>query len=149
MKFRTTLLKAGKTATGIRVPDEIVEALGQGKRPLVLVTINGHTYRSAIAVMRGTFMVGVSAENRSAAGVAGGDELDVDIELDTEPRVATVPQDLADALVRDKIAARSFDGLTDAKKRHLVRAIEDAKTAETRRRRIAKAVSTLREERTA
>ena len=149
MKFRTTLLKAGKTATGIRVPDEIVEALGQGKRPLVLVTINGHTYRSAIAVMRGTFMVGVSAENRSAAGVAGGDELDVDIELDTEPRVATVPQDLADALVRDKIAARSFDGLTDAKKRHLVRAIEDAKTAETRQRRIAKAVSTLREERTA
>ncbi|MEA2844373.1 MAG: hypothetical protein QOJ69_2044, partial [Actinomycetota bacterium] len=98
MRFRTTLELGGKTATGIRVPDEVVEGLGSGKRPPVRVTINGHTYRSTVAVMGGAFMVGVSAEERSKAGVAAGDEVDVDIELDTEPREVVVPPDFAAAL---------------------------------------------------
>ena len=86
MRFRTTILQGDKTATGIRIPDEIVEALGAGKRPPITVTINGFTYRSTVAVMGGAYMVGVSAENCAGAGVAGGDEVDVDIELDTAPR---------------------------------------------------------------
>ena len=65
MRFRTVLELGGKTATGIRVPAEVVEALGKGKRPAVRVTINGHTYRNTVAVMGGTYMVGVSAENRA------------------------------------------------------------------------------------
>ena len=84
MKFHTRLLQSGKTAVGIQVPNEVVEALGAGKRPPVRVTINGYTYRNTIAVMGGVFMVGVSAENRENANVAGGDEVDVDIELDTQ-----------------------------------------------------------------
>jgi hypothetical protein len=148
MKFRTTILQAGKTATGIRIPDEIVEALGQGKRPPVLITINDHTYRNAVAVMGGAFMVSVSAENRAAAGVAGGDEVDVEIELDTKPRVAKVPPDLADALARDNEAARTFDGLTDAKKRRLVHALEEAKTPETRQRRLDNTLTSLSADRT-
>ncbi len=83
MRFRTTIEQGGKTATGIRVPDTVVAALGSGKRPAVRVTINGFTYRSTVAVMGGVFMIGVSAENRAGAGVAGGDEVDVDLELDT------------------------------------------------------------------
>src|SRR5436190_149355 len=87
MKFRTTILKAaGKNATGIHVPDRVVEALGAGKRPKVAVTLNGHTYRNTIAVMDGRFMVGVSSDVRAAAGVKGGDELEVEIVLDTAPR---------------------------------------------------------------
>jgi len=74
LKFHTTLLQGDKTATGIQVPDEIVESLGSGKRPPVRVTINGYTYRSSIASMGGKFMLGVSAEHRAGAGVAGGDE---------------------------------------------------------------------------
>ena len=113
MRFRATLELAGKTATGFRVPAEVVAALGTSKRPPVLVTINGHTYRNTVAVYDGVFMLGVSAENRAAAGVQAGDELDIDIELDTAPREVTVPPDFADALDADADARRFFDGLGD------------------------------------
>jgi len=145
MRFRTTILQGGKTATGIRVPPEIVERLGSGKRPPVRVTIKGYTYRSTVAVMGGEFMLGVSAAVRENAGVAGGDEVDVDVELDTEPREVTVPPDFKEALDRDAAARRYFDGLSYSKKQRFVLPIEEAKTAETRQRRIANAVSKLRE----
>ncbi len=143
MRFRTVVLLGGKTATGIRIPPEVVAGLGQGKRPPVRVTIRGHTYRSSVAVMGGDFMVGISAENRATAGVAAGDELDVDIELDTEPREVSVPADLADALGRDPAAKRSFDQLSYSGKQRYVLPITGAKTPETRQRRIAKAISDL------
>ena len=148
MRFRATIRLGGKTATGIQVPAEIVESLGSSRRPPVRVTINGHTYRSTVAVMGGQFMLPVSAEQRENAGVAAGDEVDVDIELDTEPREVTVPPDLAEALDGDADAKRFFEGLSYSHKRRHVLAIEDAKTAETRQRRVAKAVSMLREGRT-
>ena len=144
MRFRTTLLQGDKTATGIRVPDEIVEAMGQGKRPPVKVTINGYAYRSTIAVLSGEYMVGVSAENRAGAGVAGGDEIDVDIELDTEPRVVTLPPDFAAALDAEPSARRTFEGLSPSNKGWHVSQVEGAKTDETRRRRIARQVEALR-----
>ncbi|HZN13913.1 MAG TPA: DUF1905 domain-containing protein [Acidimicrobiales bacterium] len=97
MNFRTELLKAGGTATGFEVPPDVV-ALGSTKRPPVLVTLNGrYTYRNTVAVMGGTFMIGVAAEHRAGAGVAGGDTIDVELKLDTEPRVVEVPADLAQA----------------------------------------------------
>src|SRR5690348_17158594 len=101
MKFHAILQSHGKTATGIEVPEEVVAILGAGKRPPVRVTINGHTYRSTIAVMGGVYMLGVSAENRLGAGVAAGDELEVDLELDAAPREVSVPPDFAEALDRD------------------------------------------------
>jgi hypothetical protein len=110
MKFRTTILQSGKTATGIEVPEEVVTALGSGRKPAVLATIGGHTYRSTIATMGGRFMLPVSAENRTAAGVAGGDEVDVDLELDTEPRTIDVPADFAAALDAEPAARKFFDG---------------------------------------
>ena len=85
-KFQTTILTSGKTATGICIPDDIIEKLGSGKKPPVKVTLNGYTYRSTVAVMGGKYMVGVNAGVREAAGVAGGDKLTVEIELDTEER---------------------------------------------------------------
>jgi hypothetical protein len=145
MKFRTTLELSGKTATGFRVPAEVVEAIGSGKRPPVRVMINGHTYRNTVAVYGGVFMLGVSAENRAAAGVEAGDEIEVDVELDTAPREVTVPADFAAALDHDADARRFFDGLSYSHKLRHVLAIEQAKTAETRQRRIAKAVSDLHE----
>jgi hypothetical protein len=143
--FRATLLQGGKTATGIRVPEEVVAALGTSKRLAVRATIAGYTYRSSVAPMRGNFMLSVSAAVRENAGVAGGDELDVTLELDTEPREVTVPPDFADALDRDAEARRSFDSLSYSHKLRWVLSIEGAKAAETRQRRIARAVSTLRE----
>src|SRR5438874_12772510 len=80
VRFRTTVLQAGKTATGIEVPPEVVEELGAGKRPPVRITINGYTYRSTVATVNGKSMVGVSAEVRERAGVAGGDTVDGGLE---------------------------------------------------------------------
>jgi hypothetical protein len=143
MKFRTILLQAGKTATGIVVPDDIVERLGAGKRPPVRVTINGHTYRSTVAVMGGQFMVGVSAENREKAGVAGGEEIEVDLELDTAVREVAVPPDLAEALGRNAAARQRFEVLSYSRRKALVTGIEGAKSEETRQRRLRKAIEDL------
>ena len=145
MRFRAIIQLGGKTATGIEVPAEIVASLGASKRPAVRVTINGYTYRSTVAPLGGAFMLPVSAEVREHAGVAAGDEADVEIALDTEPREVAVPPDFADALGRDADARRFFDGLSYSNKRRLVLPIEGAKTAETRQRRIAKAVGDLHE----
>ena len=145
MRFHTTILQGDKTATGIHIPDEIVESLGAGKRPAVSVTINGFTYRSSVAVVSGRFMVGVSAENRAGAGVAGGDEVDVEIELDTAPRVVAVPDDFAAALDAEPKARATFDKLSNSNKGWHVSQVTGAKTDETRQRRIAKSVDTLRE----
>lgn len=143
MRFRATIELGGKTATGIQVPAEVVENLRSGKRPHVLVTINGYTYRSTVAPMGGVYMLPVSAEVREAAGVAAGDAVDVAVELDTAPREVEVPTDLAAALAGDAEAKRIFEELSYSNKRRIVLSIEGAKTAETRERRIAKAVSDL------
>ena len=145
MKFRAIIQLSGKTATGIQVPAEVVAHLGSGKRPPVRVTINGHTYRSTVAPMGGVFMLPLSAENRMLANISAGDEVEVEIEPDTQPREVSVPPDFQEALDRDADARRFFDGLSSSNKQRVVLSIEGAKTAETRLRRIAKAVGTLRE----
>ena len=145
MRFHTTILQSGKTATGIEIPEEIVTALGSGKRPKVAVTINGYTYRSSVAPMNDVFMVGVNSDVRAAAGVAGGDEVDVDIELDTAPREVTVPDDFAAALDATPAARTTFESLSYSNKSWHVLQIEGAKTDDTRQRRIAKSVEALRE----
>jgi antitoxin component of MazEF toxin-antitoxin module len=137
MRFRTMILQSGRTATGIQVPDEVVQALGAGKRPAVKVTVNGYTYRSTVAVMGGASMISLSAEHRAAAGVAGGQEVEVDIDLDTAPREVSVPADLAAALDAEPAARRTFDGLSYSNKSWQVLQVEGAKTEETRQRRIA------------
>ena len=144
MKFRVLIEGAGKTAAGMEVPPEVVEALGQGKRPPVRVTINGYTYRSTVAVLGGRFMIGVSNEVRAASGVAAGDEVEVDLELDTAPREVSVPPELARELARDAAASKAFEALSYSKKRLIVDPVANAKTAETRDRNIAKALSSLR-----
>jgi len=145
MKFRATIELAGKTATGIEVPAAVVAKLGSSKKPAVRVTIKGYTYRSTIATMAGRFMLPISAQVREAAGVAARDKIDVDVDLDTAPRVVTVPPDFSRALTREPAAKRFFEGLNFSNKQRIVIAIEAAKAPETRERRIAKALSALRE----
>ena len=145
MKFQTMLLLEGKTATGSPVPYDVVEHLGSGKKPAVRVILNDFVYRTTVATMHGVFMIPVSAEIRKRAGVAAGDQVDVEIELDTESREIAVPRDFADALERDGDVKRSFDGLSYSNKRRIVLSIEDAKTPETRLRRIAKSIDGLRD----
>jgi hypothetical protein len=148
VKFRAKVELGGKTATGIEVPAAVVAKLGSSKRPAVSATINRYTYRSTVSPMGGRFMLPVSAQVREAAGVAAGDLVEVDLELDTAPREVTVPADFGRALARDAAARRFFEGLSFSNKQRIVISIEAAKAPETRERRIAKAVSSLREGRT-
>ncbi len=144
MEFRTRVELGGKTATGFEVPDHVVESLGAGKRPRVRITVGGHTYRTTVARMDARFMLPLSAENRSAAGVVAGDQVHVVIELDAEPREVTVPQDLAGALSHDDKARTFYEGLSYSHRKEWVRWIEEAKRAETRDSRVAKAITSLR-----
>jgi len=144
MRFRTRVELGGRTATGMEVPPDVVEALNAGKRPAVTVTVNGHTYRSTVAPMGGRYLLPLSAENRAAAKVQAGDEVDVDVELDTAPRVVEVPADLAAALTTDPEAKAAWERLSYSHQRQHVLAIEGAKAAETRQRRIDKALEMLR-----
>ena len=143
--FRATVRLHGRTATGIPVPAEVVERLGPSRRPAVRVTLNGYTYRSSVASMGGEFLLPVSAEHRAGAGVAAGDDVDVHLELDTEPREVAVPADLAQALDAEPEARQAFDRLPYSHRQRHVLAVEGAKTAPTRQRRIEKAVQMLRE----
>ncbi|MBZ0284318.1 MAG: YdeI/OmpD-associated family protein [Anaerolineae bacterium] len=136
--FTTTVLKDETVnATGLSVPPEIVAGLGKGKKPPVKVTINGYTYRSTVAGYGTVFMLPLSAENRKAAGVNAGDEVEVTLELDTEPRTVDIPADLAAALAAKPGATEAFDALAPSRRKEFVRQVNEAKAQETRDRRIA------------
>ncbi len=142
MKFETTLFQTGNN-TGVEVPPEVIETLSGGKRPPVRLDVNGYVYRSSVAVMGGKFLVAFSAEHRAASGLNGGDAITVDITLDTEPREVAVPEDFASALDAAGLRAQ-FDKLAFSHRKEHVRAIDDAKTPETRARRIEKAIEKLK-----
>lgn len=144
MRFTAELQRTGGTTTGFEVPPEVVEALAGGKRPKVSVTVNGVTFRGSIAPMGGSSWVGVSAENRTLTGAEGGQVYDVEVELDTAPRVVEVPPDLATALADDPTASRAWEALSYSHQRQHALAIEGAKAPETRARRVAKALEALR-----
>src|SRR5689334_5330817 len=145
MRFRTTILQTGSTAMGFEIPDEVVASLGAGKRPPVTVTINGYTYRNTVAVMGGKYMIGVSSEHRGPAGVKGGDEVDIDLELDTAPRTIEVPPELATALDADPAAKATFEKLSYSNKSWHTLQVTGTNNPETRARRIEKSIAALRE----
>jgi hypothetical protein len=148
MKFRT-YVEPPEPMRGLEVPPEVVEALGGGKRPAVTITINGHSWRSRVAILRGRYLLGLSNANRRAAGVAIGDEVEVEVDIDAEPRVVVEPADFARALDADLAARTAYHRLSDGQKREQVRAIESAKKPETRARRIEKALAMLRDQESA
>ena len=140
MKFRATVIASGN-ATAFEVPAKLVAALDGGARPPIAVTINGHTWRTRIARMRGQILIGISAANRAAASIAEGDHVAVDVVLDTAERIVALPPDLAVAMTPRARAA--FERLPFGLRRKHVASIEAAKAAATRQRRIAKLVSSL------
>jgi|ERR1022692_2510682 uncharacterized protein YdeI (YjbR/CyaY-like superfamily) len=146
MKFRAKVVPSGN-ATAVEVPKKLVEALDSGPRPLIAVTINGHTWRSRIVLMRGQCLIGISAANRAASGIGEGDVVEVNLKLDTEPRVVPEPRDLANALSNDPDVRAAFDRLPFGLKRKEVASVEEAKTPETRQRRISKLITRMRAER--
>jgi uncharacterized protein YdeI (YjbR/CyaY-like superfamily) len=145
MRFRTTISLHGKNNAGIPVPDDIVEKLDSGKRPAVRVTLGGHTYRSTVARMGGQNLIALNAENRKLSGVQPGDEVDVDLEVDTAPREVAVPSDLQAAFKGETAAKKFFDAMSYTNKSACVTWIESAKKTETREARVVKAIAMLNE----
>jgi bacteriocin resistance YdeI/OmpD-like protein/uncharacterized protein DUF1905 len=143
MEFRAELQRTGGTTTGFEVPPEIVEGLAGGGRPRVVATVNGYEFRSSIAKMGGSYWLGVSAERRAAAGVEGGEVLDVTVVLDTAERTVSVPADLAAALEANPAAKAAFEKLSYSHRNEHVLAVEGAKKPETRARRVAAAIEKL------
>ncbi|MDN4639525.1 YdeI/OmpD-associated family protein [Agreia sp. PsM10] len=143
VKFTTTIVLDGNN-TGIEVPADVMSALGTAKRIPVVVTVGGHSYRSSVAPYKGRLMIFLSAANREAAGVSGGDEVEVALEPDTAPREVAVPADLAGALDGDPAAKARFDALSYSNQNRIVLPIESAKTEATRLRRIDAALAELR-----
>ena len=142
--FETTVT-AHSNKTGIVVPAEAIERLGAGHRPPVHVDVNGYQYRSTVAVMGGDHMIGISAAHREASGLRGGDPIRVTLSLADSPREVEVPADFAEALAADREAAAFFAGLSNSLQRYHVDNLNGAKAAETRRRRIDKAIALFRE----
>jgi hypothetical protein len=144
VRLRLELRSGGGNTAGFLIPDAVVEALGGGRRPKVVVTIGPHTWRSSIANMGGEFMLGVSMENRAAAGVAAGEVLDVDVELDTAERTVDVPDDLAAELARDDALRATWDRWSFTRRKEAARLLVEAKKPETRTRRLEKVLADLR-----
>jgi hypothetical protein len=145
IKLRAVLELRGKTATGIVIPGKIVEKLDSGKKPKVVVVVNGYTFRSSIAFMGGEFLLGFSADVRKAAKIAAGDAIDVQLKLDTEERKVTVPADLQELLNKNSKLQHTFQSLSFSKQRALVEPIEAAKANDTRNNRIRKVIDMLGE----
>lgn len=140
--FKVDLIKGDGDTAGFVIPEKIIEAFGQGKKPKVTVTINGgFSYPNTVAVMGGKYMIGISKERRKLAGVQPGEKIEVTLELDTAPRVMEVPPGLQTALDRNKAAKSYFATLSYSNQRRHIDPINEAKTDETRARRIEKSVA--------
>ncbi len=148
MKFHTTLRRFGENNTGIEVPEEVLTALGRGRRVKVVAIVNGYTYRTSVAPAYGKILMPFSSEHRAASGLSGGEEIEVDVVPDDAPRDVEVPADLAAALADAPEAAGFFPGLSYTQRRAYVLWIEEAKKPETRTARVAKAVEMLSDHRT-
>ena len=145
MRFTATIELGGRTATGIHVPEQVLTSLGAGRRPAVVVGLAGYSYRTTVGVMGGRAMLPLAAEHRTAAGVGAGDEVEVDLELDTAPRVTALPDDLVAALAAEPAAQALLDEVSASQRKEWVRWVQDAKKPETRAKRVAATVEALRE----
>jgi Bacteriocin-protection, YdeI or OmpD-Associated/Domain of unknown function (DUF1905) len=137
--FTSTLAMFGNN-TGIVVPEKVIGHFNAGKRVPVLVNLNGHEYRSTVAVMGGQYLIGVSAAIRKATGLAGGDPITVTLTLATTPREIDIPEDFRACLAEFPEAQTFFNGFSNSLQRMHIDNVNNAKTSDTRQRRIDKAV---------
>lgn len=143
MKYRTKIVQTGNN-TGIAITESQLAELGGGKRPLVVVTLNDYSYRSAVGKMKDKFMISLSAENRKNANVSGGDEVEVQVELDTSPRIVEIPKELDRAFDKSPGYREKFEKLAPSKKKAMALLVSSARSDETRKRRIQKILSELK-----
>jgi Bacteriocin-protection, YdeI or OmpD-Associated/Domain of unknown function (DUF1905) len=143
VSFEATVAATGNN-TGIVVPDEVIEQLAAGRRPPVLISLNGFEYRNTIGVLNGAPMISVSAAVRTATGLKGGDTVHVTLTVADSPPEVTIPADFAAALAADEQAGAFFGKLSNSLQRYHIDSVASAKSADTRQRRIDKAIALFR-----
>lgn len=143
VKIKTIIEGDGNT-TGIPVPEDVVLGFGVGRRVPLKVTVGNTTYQSSVSFYKGEYLISLSADNRAKAGVAAGDQVEAELELDTAPRDVELPEDIKKLLAADPVASANYKKLSFSKKRAIIEPITQAKTPETRQRRIEKALASLR-----
>jgi bacteriocin resistance YdeI/OmpD-like protein/uncharacterized protein DUF1905 len=136
--FRTTIVREG-SACFIPLTFDPKAVFGKVRAP-VRVTLNGYTYRSTIAAMGGPPCIPLRRTNREAAGLEGGETIDVRLDLDTDTREVTPPADFLRVLKATPGASDRWRALSYTHQREHVEAIEGAKKPETRARRIEGAI---------
>ena len=141
--FETTVAVTGNN-TGIVVPEQAIEQLAAGHRPPVLVNVNGYEYRNTVGVMGGKHMVSISAAVRKATGLHGGNPIRVTLTVADIPQEVIMPADFAAALAADERAGAFFGKLSSSMQRYHVANITGAKSADTRQRRIDRAIALFR-----
>ena len=148
VRLTATLVPRGPAAAVV-LDGEQVGTVGEGaKRFPVVATVNGYSWRTTVTRMRGEFLLGLNRAVRQEAGVEAGDTVEVNVELDTAPREVEVPRALANALAEDPEARVAFDRLAYTHRKEYVRWIDEAKSDETRERRLAQALEMLRQDKT-
>jgi hypothetical protein len=144
VEFETTVAATGNN-TGIVVPDELIERMGAGRRPAVVVNLSGYEYRNTVGIMGGEHIISISAAVRKATGLKGGDPISVKLTVENTPRQVDIPEDLAHALSAEPDVAAFFSKLSNSLQRYHVDNINGAKTPETRQRRVDKTISLFRQ----
>ena len=135
--YQTTVAQTGAKTTGIPVPDDVLEQLGGGRRPAVVVDVNGYRYTTTVGTMGGQALLPLSAAHRTASGLEGGDDVTVTVTIDDRPKTVELPTDLQTALDAAPRAQAFFDGLAPSARKNIVTQVTSAKTTDTRARRIA------------
>lgn len=135
----------GGGGTLVPIPKEVAAKLGLTGMPTIQAVIAGTAYRGSLMPMGdGSYCLGVLKSIQEAAGVGHGDTITIDLEVDTAPRTVELPADLAKALARDKKASAAWEALSYTNKKEMARSLEGAKRPETRERRLAQALESLR-----
>ena len=143
VEFETTLLGDATGPTGIHVPDEKLAELGKGKRPTLEVAVNGYVYTTTPGSMGGKTMLPFSSEHRKLSGIKAGDAITVKLTALDAPPPLDVPAELQAALDQSGLTEK-FNTLAPSKKKEHVRQVNDAKSEETRNKRIQKVIDTVR-----
>ena len=142
--FKATIVRNGSTCF-IPLTFDPKAVFGKVRAP-VSVTLNGYTFRSTIAAMGGPPCIPLKKSNREAAGLEGGETIDVSLALDTEKREVSPPEDFRRSLETSRGALARWNRLSYSHQREHVEAIESAKKPETRARRIEAALRMLKRE---
>ena len=139
----STVLKGGSGNTvGIEVPADAIAQLGPARKYPVVVTIGGYAFRNTVSWYQGAFMIGLSGEHRSATGLGAGDEVEVTLEIDDQPRVLELPDDFTAALdAAGKLDA--FRALSFSRQRGLFEPWQKAKAQDTKDRNLQKILAAL------